>query len=66
MEEEKKRNNLGQDLIRRLQILKNELYLGKLVAVVSIVTAIVLFPVKCEATGEVNLQDFREMVQLSS
>lgn len=25
MEEEKKRNNLGQDLIRRLQILKNEL-----------------------------------------
>ena len=49
-----------------MQILKDELYLGKLLAVVSIVTAIVLFPVKCEATGETSLQDFREMVQLTS
>jgi len=47
-------------------MMKIKLNLGKIVAFTAIVGGSFLSPIKCEATWEVNLQDFKDMVQLSS
>ena len=46
--------------------MKIKLNLGRVVAFTAIVGFSFLSPIKCEATWEANLQDFKDMVQLSS